>query len=99
MCDISGVEFEKVYKRLDVTVQECGQSFYNNKIPPAIEEFQKTGFISVEEGGAKCVFVDDPFHIPLILQKSDGGSLFLYTTHVTYIRYIDGGTTAVTTNK
>jgi len=28
-----------------------------------------------------------------------GRSLFLYTTHVTYIRYIDGGTTAVTTNK
>jgi arginyl-tRNA synthetase len=72
LCDISRKEFEKVYKRLDITLEECGESFYNSKIPPVISEFDKAGMISVEEGGAKCVFVPN-YTIPLMLQKSDGG--------------------------
>jgi arginyl-tRNA synthetase len=36
LCDISRREFQKVYSRLDVTVHECGESFYNDKIPPVI---------------------------------------------------------------
>jgi arginyl-tRNA synthetase len=73
LCDISRMEFEKVYKRLDITVEECGESFYNDKIPPVIKEFEAAGLISVEEGGAKCVWVRPKFEIPLMLQKSDGG--------------------------
>mmetsp|Transcript_53635 Transcript_53635/g.130651 ORF Transcript_53635/g.130651 Transcript_53635/m.130651 type:complete len:854 (-) Transcript_53635:95-2656(-) len=72
LCDVSRKEFQKVYDRLDVTVHEYGESFYNDKIPPVIEEFNKAGLLSVEEGGAKCVFVDD-IKVPLMLQKSDGG--------------------------
>mmetsp|Transcript_9998 Transcript_9998/g.18285 ORF Transcript_9998/g.18285 Transcript_9998/m.18285 type:complete len:861 (+) Transcript_9998:74-2656(+) len=72
LCDVSRKEFEKVYKRLDITVEECGESFYNDKIPPVIEEFTERGMCSVEEGGAKCVFVPN-FKIPLMIQKSDGG--------------------------
>lgn len=85
LCDISRKEFEKVYKRLDITVEECGESFYNDKIGPVIKEFEKAGHISVEEGGAKCVFV--PKHtVPLMLQKSDGG--FGYdSTDMTAMKY------------
>jgi arginyl-tRNA synthetase len=72
LCDVSRQEFEKVYQRLDVTTHEFGESFYNAKIPPVIAEFEAAGKISVEEGGAKCVFVDK-FKVPLMLQKSDGG--------------------------
>ena len=72
LCDVSRKEFEKVYNRLDITVEECGESFYNDKIPPVIEEFDGKGLISVEEGGAKCVFVPK-YKVPLMLQKSDGG--------------------------
>lgn len=72
LCDVSRIEFEKVYDRLDISVVECGESFYNDKIPPVIEEFTSRDMISVEEGGAKCVFVPN-FKIPLMLQKSDGG--------------------------
>jgi arginyl-tRNA synthetase len=72
LCDVSRKEFHKVYSRLDVTVEECGESFYNEKIAPVIEEFTKIGKIKIEEGGAKCVFVDK-FKVPLMLQKSDGG--------------------------
>lgn len=31
LCDVSRKEFEKVYKRLDITVEECGESFYNDR--------------------------------------------------------------------
>jgi len=72
LCDVSRLEFEKVYARLDISVKECGESFYNDKIAPVIDEFDSRGMISVEEGGAKCVFVPN-FKIPLMLQKSDGG--------------------------
>ena len=72
LCDISRKEFQKVYDRLDITVNECGESFYNDKIPLVIQEFEKAGLIKVEEGGAKCVFVDK-YKVPLMLQKSDGG--------------------------
>lgn len=72
LCDVSRREFQKVYDRLDVTVEEYGESFYNDKIPPVIEEFNKAGLLSIEEGGAKCVFVEK-YKVPLMLQKSDGG--------------------------
>ena len=72
LCDISRKEFDKVYDRLDITVKECGESFYNDKIPPVIGEFQDKGMLSVEEGGAKCIWVPK-YKIPLMVQKSDGG--------------------------
>jgi arginyl-tRNA synthetase len=72
LCDISRGEFQKVYDRLDITLEEFGESFYNERIPPVIEIFEKAGMINVQEGGAKCIFVDG-FKVPLMLQKSDGG--------------------------
>jgi len=73
LCDISRKEFNKVYDRLDVSVEECGESFYNDKILDVIKEFEAKGFISIEEGGAKCIFLSKKFPIPLMVQKSDGG--------------------------
>ena len=72
LCDVSRKEFEKVYKRLDITIEEFGESFYNDKIPAVVEEFEKAGMIEVQEGGAKCVFIKGG-KIPLMLVKSDGG--------------------------
>lgn len=72
LCDASRSEFQKVYDRLDVTLEEKGESFYNAKIPLVIKEFEQANMISIEEGGAKCVFVDG-YRVPLMLQKSDGG--------------------------
>lgn len=85
LCDISRKEFEKVYKRLDITLEECGESFYNSKIPDTIEAFNKAGLLRVEEGGARCVFVPK-YKIPLMLQKSDGGYGY-DSTDMTAIKY------------
>jgi len=72
LCDISRSEFSKVYKRLDVQLYECGESFYNDKIPSVITELEDKELITIEEGGAKCLFVPKS-KIPLMVQKSNGG--------------------------
>ena len=72
LCDVSRREFEKVYKRLDVTLTEYGESFYNSRIPPVIEELNELGMLTQEEGGAKIVWLDG-FPSPLMMQKTDGG--------------------------
>ena len=72
LCDVSRKEFQEVYDRLDVSLDEYGESFYNSRIPSVIEEFENAGLVRIEEGGAKCVFVEG-MAVPLMLQKSDGG--------------------------
>jgi arginyl-tRNA synthetase len=57
---------------LDINVTECGESFYNELIPPVIEELKGLNMV-VNDNGAKCVFVGAPYRIPLMVQKSDGG--------------------------
>lgn len=72
LCDVSRKEFEKVYKRLGITVKEMGESAYNAMIPDTIKEAEAKGIVKVDKG-AKCIFLEKPFKIPLIVQKSDGG--------------------------
>ena len=55
ICDISRLAFEKIYKRLDIKVEERGESFYNDMIGPLIEELTARNLV-VESGGAKCIF-------------------------------------------
>ena len=71
LCDISRLEFQKVYNALNVKIEECGESFYNPLIPGAIEELTKKGLIKEDEG--MLVIMLAHFTIPLILRKSDGG--------------------------
>lgn len=72
LCDVSRNEFQKVYDRLGVQIDEYGESFYNSRIPNVIEEFTDKGLIQVEEGGAKCVFMEEGFmntknNVPLLV--------------------------------
>ncbi len=36
ICDLSRTYFDKIYKRLDIRVDEKGESFYNSRIPAVI---------------------------------------------------------------
>jgi arginyl-tRNA synthetase len=71
ICDISRTAFSQIYDRLDITIFERGESYYNDLIPPMVKELKDTGLI-VESKGAQCIFtnVDD---VPLMVVKSDGG--------------------------
>ncbi|EFN53033.1 hypothetical protein CHLNCDRAFT_26194 [Chlorella variabilis] len=71
ICDASRREFQKIYDRLGVQLQERGESFYNPMLKPVVDDLMQRG-IAEESDGAKCVFVEGA-QIPLIVQKSDGG--------------------------
>jgi arginyl-tRNA synthetase len=50
ICDISRTYFLKIYKRLNITLEEKGESFYNSRIPGAIEKCKELGMVELNEG-------------------------------------------------
>jgi len=77
ICDISREAFEKIYRLLDVQINERGESFYNPFLPEVVADLEEKGLITVSDG-AKCVFLEgfqgrDGSPLPMIVQKSDGG--------------------------
>mmetsp|Transcript_23317 Transcript_23317/g.20216 ORF Transcript_23317/g.20216 Transcript_23317/m.20216 type:complete len:244 (-) Transcript_23317:786-1517(-) len=84
-CEISMIENGKIYKRLDMHAEECGESFYNPMLPGLVDELVEKGFAK-ESQGAICMFIEGKSHHPLMLKKSDGG--FNYdTTDVAAVKY------------
>ncbi len=93
LCAQSRQEFQKLYDRLDIQIQERGESFYNPFLADVVQDLEAQGLL-VEDQGAKVVFVDgftnkDGNPLPLIIQKSDGGYNYA-TTDLAAIRYRTG---------
>jgi arginyl-tRNA synthetase len=76
ICAISRKSYEEIYALLNVEIEERGESFYTFYLNEVVQDFQKAGLLTVDDG-AKCVFLEG-FTIPIIVQKSDGG--FNYAT-------------------
>ncbi|VVA93337.1 unnamed protein product [Arabis nemorensis] len=76
ICEISRTESAKVIKRLQVELEEKGESFYKPYIANMIGDLKSKGLVK-ESDGAQVMFIKD-FMIPLMLVKSDGG--FTYNT-------------------
>lgn len=68
---ISRKDFEDIYKMLDISLTERGESYYNDVIPIVLNDLVNKN-IAIESDGALCIFEneDEP---PLICRKSDGG--------------------------
>ncbi|CAJ2636644.1 unnamed protein product [Trifolium pratense] len=77
ICAISRAEFDKVYQRLGVQLEEMGESFYNPYIPGVIEQLDKLGLVE-ESDGARVIYVEG-VNIPLIAVKRDGGYNYFST--------------------
>lgn len=71
ICEASRREFQAIYDRLGVELNERGESFYNPMLKDVVGELQEKG-VAVESDGAQCVFIEGK-EVPLIVQKSDGG--------------------------
>ncbi|XP_073009338.1 arginine--tRNA ligase, cytoplasmic-like isoform X2 [Typha latifolia] len=71
ICEISRSEFDMVYQRLNVDLEEKGESFYNPHIPRVLEELSSKDLIKESEG-ARVIFIEG-HKIPLIVVKRDGG--------------------------
>jgi arginyl-tRNA synthetase len=82
-------DFEHVYRLLDVHYDlQCGESFYNNRLPGVVDRLQKAGIAEISEGAVVVFFHNDPelADKPLIIRKRDGGFNYA-TTDVATIDY------------
>lgn len=84
ICQISRDNFEIIYKKLDITLTEKGESFYDPLCRKIIEDLEKKGIIVVD-AGAKIIRVPG-FDIPMIAVKSDGG-IGYDTTDIAALNY------------
>jgi arginyl-tRNA synthetase len=82
--DISRKSYNEIYERLDIKLDEVGESFYQDKIPELVEELYNKNLIT-EDNGRKIIKVDN-FDVPLTIIKSDGG-LTYDTTDLAAIKY------------
>ena len=82
-------DFERVYRLLDVHYDlQCGESFYNDRLPGVVDRLLKAGIAEISEGAVVVFFHDDPelADKPLIIRKRDGGFNYA-TTDVATIDY------------
>ena len=69
-------EVNKVYDRLNVKFDSyAGESFYNDKMQPVLDELTQKGLL-VESEGAKVVKFPNDEMPPCLLQRSDGATLY-----------------------
>ncbi len=69
-------EVDKIYKLLNVEFDSyAGESFYNDKMAPVVQELKDKGLIKVSEG-ASIVDLEEYGMPPCLILKSDGSSLY-----------------------
>lgn len=74
--DITLKEVKKIYEKLNIKFDSyAGESFYNDKMQPVIDELSQKGLL-VESEGAKVVKLDAFGMPPCIILRSDGASLY-----------------------
>ncbi len=75
-CEISMKEFNRIYDRLDITFDSYkGESFYNDKMAPVVEEIREKGLLK-ESNGAQIVDLEEYNMPPCLILRSDGGTLY-----------------------
>jgi len=84
--DISMAEFQKIYQLLGVKFDSyAGESFYNDKMDPVIQELKEKQLL-VEDEGASIVKLEEYGMPPALMLKRDGSSLY-HTRDVTAAIY------------
>ncbi|XP_023169160.1 probable arginine--tRNA ligase, cytoplasmic isoform X2 [Drosophila hydei] len=78
ICDVSRKEFQQIYDRLDVTIHERGESFYQSRMLKVVEFLRVKGLLEFDDGREIMWPDDSKSGIPLTIIKSDGG--FTYDT-------------------
>lgn len=74
--EITLEEVEKIYDQLDIKFDSyAGESFYNDKMAPVIEELDEKGLLKTSDG-AKIVDLEEYGMPPCIILRSDGASLY-----------------------
>ncbi|MCX5950120.1 MAG: arginine--tRNA ligase, partial [Cyanobacteria bacterium] len=90
LCEQSRREFQAIYDRLDIRLNERGESFYNPYLEAVVADLDASGLL-VQDDGAQCVFLEgvsgkEGKPLPVIVRKTDGGFNYA-TTDLAAIRY------------
>ena len=74
--DITLREVQKIYDRLNVKFDSyAGESFYNDKMQPIIDELKEKGLLKMSDGAA-IVDLEEYGMPPCLILKKDGSSLY-----------------------
>ena len=69
-------EVDKIYKLLNVSFDSyAGESFYNDKMQPVVDELKEKGLLKSSEG-ASIVDLEEYGMAPCLILKSDGSTLY-----------------------
>jgi arginyl-tRNA synthetase len=82
-------DFEHVYELLNIHYDiQCGESFYNERLPGVVERLLKSEIAEISEGAVVVFFRDIPelADKPCIIRKRDGGFNYA-TTDIATIDY------------
>lgn len=92
ICNLSRIEFQQIYDRLNVKLTERGESFYNPYLEDTVSDLKSRGFAQKNEGAIVIFLQGDKFKgrdgepLPVIIQKSNGGYLYA-TTDLAAVKY------------
>lgn len=78
ICDVSRREFQAIYDRLDVSIVERGESFYQSRMEAIVRDLKAKQLLEEDEGRLIMWGQTRDTGIPLTVVKSDGG--FTYDT-------------------
>jgi arginyl-tRNA synthetase len=83
--DISLKEFDRIYRLIDVKIDNAyGESFYEDKMPPIIKEVRRKGLSKKSEGAEIVEFKN--IEAPAVLLKSDGATTY-YTRDLATVKF------------
>lgn len=71
ICEVSRIEFQKIYDRLQVTITDRGESFYQSRMNTVVKELKENNMLEEDEG--RLIMWGNKDGIPLTIVKSDGG--------------------------
>lgn len=75
--EITLKEVDKIYKRLNVTFDSyAGESFYNDKMQPVLDELKQKGLLEVSDGAQVVRFDENEGMPPCLLVRADGATLY-----------------------
>ena len=76
LCDVSRKEFQIIYNRLNIKLDEYGESFYKDKIPGVLDLCETAGIITTLADGAKVIMPTEKLHFSALKEK---GFILLFT--------------------
>ncbi len=78
MKDLSLLEFDRVYKLLDVYFDSyAGESFYSDKIPAVLDEMRQKGIMEKDDGAEIVNLEKHGLTSNALITKKDGSSLYI----------------------